>query len=463
MPPHGIFSAEVWNVDTTVCASIFRPVLSVPLSHHALYTYLACIDMMTPSRAMTAPGSSGLLRRSLYLPLGLLAVYTTFFIALLTPTLQRHFIFLHAVQFPFFPSFPQPHKYGLAPGKTRALHLDTRDGEKIGVWHVLPEIAYQLLVARDEKMEAGQFDDSLYETAMREYPTVLYLHGNAMHRAAPWRIAAYSALTSRMDVNVVAIDYRGFGDSSGSPSEAGVVEDAHAAYRWIKRQQGRSNQRVTLFGQSLGTGIAAILATQLAEHDEVGVVLMAPYANLRSLVSDFRLGGVLPLLAPVKAIPFHESKSLLPLLVRISMLHGAESGCNRHLGSLHADMARHSRYPTALHLGPAHGTGGAAARTRRSRHPLLALPPLIPCPPRRSQKAGSAVERHAGLRTHPALPTQLHRRRRHRHAHRDALWRTQPAHRRRARPRASRAASPLPPIPLDFRKMAQGYQCALVA
>ncbi|GAC76989.1 predicted alpha/beta hydrolase [Moesziomyces antarcticus T-34] len=256
---------------------------------------------------MTAPGSSGLLRRSLYLPLGLLAVYTTFFIALLTPTLQRHFIFLHAVQFPFFPSFPQPHKYGLAPGKTRALHLDTRDGEKIGVWHVLPEIAYQSLVARDQKMEAGQFDGSVYDKAMREYPTVLYLHGNAMHRAAPWRIAAYSALTSRMDVNVVAIDYRGFGDSSGSPSEAGVVEDAHTAYKWIKQQQGRSNQRVTLFGQSLGTGIAAILATQLAEHDEVGVVLMAPYANLRSLVSDFRLGGVLPLLAPVKAIPFHES------------------------------------------------------------------------------------------------------------------------------------------------------------
>ena len=101
---------------------------------------------------------------------------------------------------------------------------------------------------------------------MKDYPTVLYLHGNSMNRAAPWRIAAYQSLTSRIDANVIAIDYRGFGDSTGTPSEEGLVEDADAAYRFIRAQQGEdSKQSITLFGQSLGTGISALLAAKLEQ------------------------------------------------------------------------------------------------------------------------------------------------------------------------------------------------------
>ncbi len=194
-----------------------------------------------------------LLRRSLYFPLGLAAVYITFFLALLTPFFQRHFIFLHSISFPFFPTYHQPERYGLAPHKTRPFHLATSDGERIGVWHVLPEIFYQTHLHNNND---GEWTEDVYAKALREYPTVLYLHGNSMNRAAPWRIAAYSALTSRIDANVVAIDYRGFGDSTGTPSEEGLVEDAYTAYQWILSQSSPSSPSshaqpagITIFGQ----------------------------------------------------------------------------------------------------------------------------------------------------------------------------------------------------------------------
>ena len=52
--------------------------------------------------------------------------------ALLTPYLQKQFIFLHNIKFPFFPKFDNPEKYGLAPFKVRNFKLTTSDNVKIG-------------------------------------------------------------------------------------------------------------------------------------------------------------------------------------------------------------------------------------------------------------------------------------------------------------------------------------------
>ncbi|PWY98999.1 alpha/beta-hydrolase [Testicularia cyperi] len=262
----------------------------------------------------------GIVKRSLFLPLGIVALYLAFFFALLTPFFQRHFIFLHSIRFPFFADFSRPSRYGLAPFKARNIQLTTHDQEKIGAWHILPEPFYQAHIAERHQQSiqsaeeaVAHIDDEVYAQALREYPTILYLHGNAMSRAAPFRIGAYTSLTGRIDANVVAIDYRGFGDSSGSPSEDGLVEDAHAAYRWIlshhrPTEQSTPTPPITVFGQSLGTGIAALLAAKLESLGSPvdNVVLMAPYANLRLLVKDYRLGGMIPVLAPLRGLPFHD-------------------------------------------------------------------------------------------------------------------------------------------------------------
>ena len=84
----------------------------------------------------------------------------------------------------------------------------------------------------------------------------------AANRAAPHRVRSYFAY-SALDCNVLAIDYRGFGDSTGTPSEPGLISDARAVWDYVI---GIGGEEVILMGQSLGTGVVAGLAGELASE-----------------------------------------------------------------------------------------------------------------------------------------------------------------------------------------------------
>ena len=73
--------------------------------------------------------------------------------------------------------------------------------------------------------------------------------------------------------NVMAFDYRGFGDSPGVPSEDGLYADAAAAYRHLVRQQGVPPSRIILAGRSLGAAVAVDVATRV---EAAGLLLFAP-------------------------------------------------------------------------------------------------------------------------------------------------------------------------------------------
>jgi pimeloyl-ACP methyl ester carboxylesterase len=73
--------------------------------------------------------------------------------------------------------------------------------------------------------------------------------------------------------NVMAFDYRGFGDSPGLPSENGVYADANAAYAHLVRKHGVRPSRIILAGRSLGAAVAVDLA---AKVDAAGLLLFAP-------------------------------------------------------------------------------------------------------------------------------------------------------------------------------------------
>jgi len=81
----------------------------------------------------------------------------------------------------------------------------------------------------------------------------------------------------------MAIDYRGYGGSTGSPSELGLRADARAAFDFIRAAAPES--RVAVFGESFGTGIAVALAR---ERPVAGVLLNAPCASVLRL---FELRG----------------------------------------------------------------------------------------------------------------------------------------------------------------------------
>ena len=109
-------------------------------------------------------------------------------------------------------------------------------------------------------------------------PTILYFHGNAGEIGdRPNRFKAYQA----QGFGVAYLSYRGFGGSSGTLSEEGLITDAVTAYDWLLAG-GTDPKRIALVGESLGTGVAV----QLAAAKPVGAVaLEAPYTSTADIAA----------------------------------------------------------------------------------------------------------------------------------------------------------------------------------
>jgi fermentation-respiration switch protein FrsA (DUF1100 family) len=103
--------------------------------------------------------------------------------------------------------------------------------------------------------------------------TFLAFHGNAGNIAN--RADIYKFL-SDTPANVLAIEYRGYGKSEGSPSETGLYLDAEAGYQFLVNGKAIRPAQIISFGQSLGTAVAARLA---AQQKVGGVVLEAPHSR----------------------------------------------------------------------------------------------------------------------------------------------------------------------------------------
>jgi fermentation-respiration switch protein FrsA (DUF1100 family) len=66
-----------------------------------------------------------------------------------------------------------------------------------------------------------------------------------------------------LGINLFAFDYRGFRESSGTPDERGLYDDATASYQCLIRSPGVPSERIVLFGHSLGSGVAIELASRV--------------------------------------------------------------------------------------------------------------------------------------------------------------------------------------------------------
>ncbi|WFD29250.1 acylglycerol lipase [Malassezia sp. CBS 17886] len=260
--------------------------------------------------------------------------------------LQRHYLFLHKISFPFWPKFEEPHAHGLSPGQARNLQLTSTGGVQIGVWHHIPDSLYHDMVAEMGEIpenEGAEFPASVYEAALRDYPTFIYLHGNAMNRAAPFRVESYKLISNLQDANVIALDYRGYGDSESFPTEEGVIDDAYTAVQYVREHAEDpatgKQQGLALVGQSLGTGIAAQCALRLSREGVRldALVLLAAFKAVRPMVAEFRIGGVVPLLGWLDFFPYKEQ--MLDSLLQYSFNTSAALGeiITGHDGA-HADI-----------------------------------------------------------------------------------------------------------------------------
>lgn len=117
-----------------------------------------------------------------------------------------------------------------------------------------------------------------YGEAQPGFPTILYLQGNAGSLAT--RDAEFRSFLGA-GFGVLAVSYRGFAGSHGHPTEQGLYTDARTAMRWLKDKNIHAKQ-VILYGESLGTGVAAQMAL---EYNAKAVVLEAPYISIPAAAS----------------------------------------------------------------------------------------------------------------------------------------------------------------------------------
>lgn len=151
---------------------------------------------------------------------------------------QRRFIYLPAR------GAPPPVERAL-PG-AREVAFETEDGLRLAAW-LLP-------TARQPPRSS-----------------VIVFHGNAGDRASRAPLARALADGGH---DVLLVDYRGYAENPGSPSEGGLVRDARAARAWVA---ARSNRPIVLFGESLGAAVAVALA---AEQPSDALALRSPFTSL---------------------------------------------------------------------------------------------------------------------------------------------------------------------------------------
>lgn len=164
-------------------------------------------------------------------------------------------LYLYAFQarFIYFPDLPDrqvtatPADIGLA---FEAVRLSTSDGEQLAAWHI---------------------------PAPAARGTLLYLHGNGGNIGHRLDLIADF---HRLGLNVFIIDYRGYGASSGKPSEKGTYEDALTAWNHLTQQKRLMPEQIILFGESLGGSIASWLA---ARHQPAGLILYAGFSSVPDL------------------------------------------------------------------------------------------------------------------------------------------------------------------------------------
>ncbi len=107
--------------------------------------------------------------------------------------------------------------------------------------------------------------------------TMLVFNGNAGNRA--YRAAIAVAFRAH-GVALLLFDYRGYGDSDGSPHERGLVIDARAARNYLLTRPDVDASRLVYFGESLGAAVAVALAT---EHPPSALVLRSPFTSMADI------------------------------------------------------------------------------------------------------------------------------------------------------------------------------------
>jgi pimeloyl-ACP methyl ester carboxylesterase len=115
---------------------------------------------------------------------------------------------------------------------------------------------------------------------------IVYCHGTKWHMDYYYNRAKLLAhLGGKFNYGVLMMDYRGFGMSKGTPTEAGMYNDVDACLKWLKRN-GLSSSRTIFYGFSLGSAPATELTSKPRALKPIKLILESPFASAGMMVQD---------------------------------------------------------------------------------------------------------------------------------------------------------------------------------
>ena len=222
--------------------------------------------------------------------------------------------------------------------------LTSSDGEKLVAWFVPPQ---------------------------RDKPLVLYFQGNA--EGLPARVGRFTWLTAD-GIGLLGLNYRGYGGSSGTPTEDGLIRDAQAAYDFARAHCPAA--RIVLFGESLGTAVAVALA---AGHEVAGVILDAPFA------SAAEVGAAAYPFAPVRWVMkdrFRSDERIGRVSAPLLVLHGEQDRIvpirfAEKLFALAREPKRFVRFPGGDHVNLDDFGAAKVVKEFLAKLPTLSSPSLL--------------------------------------------------------------------------------------
>lgn len=212
----------------------------------------------------------------------------------------------------FFVFYPQASFDGV-PADWRLscedVHFDTEDGEKLHGW-LFP-------------LKNGA-------------PMILFCHGNAGNISH--RLDNIKRLTDQI-LQVFIFDYRGYGKSSGSPSETALYKDGLAAYDFLVNQKHIQPERIILFGRSLGAAIAIEIALK---RKAGAVILESAFTSSRGMAKTLSLFKIFASLLPTH---YNNLEKIGRIKVPKLIVHGEEDEIVPfHMGREIYDMAQPPKY-----------------------------------------------------------------------------------------------------------------------
>lgn len=274
-------------------------------------------------------------------------------ITIVSTQIQTVIVYANFVRIPFG-DLTNLKRFGLT--SSRNIELETDDGFLLKGWHILPPGNVSVIASKVDKSSHHEFYDEELKKAKR---IVIFFHGQAGNRGTRNRPPLMKRLSAEFSAHVIAIDYRGFGDSQGWPSESGTHLDTLATLQWLllRLQNTSSLTRTTttatstttcsgsytlhnrnsfppvyVYGQSLGSGVSTALLADMANRSSnviTGLILDAAFTSLPDASLTHPAGAIFRIVPGIKNIMLRSIKISYPnrkylshITVPVLLLHG---------------------------------------------------------------------------------------------------------------------------------------------